>query len=196
MGKYYSNNPPSPSSPHKAHKTKLARTTNMPSPKVTNPKIYIKLNRAMALHADLKDLLDGWVTSDAVNIHISECILALVKAHNETMIRANRCSLDPDLHACTTWDRLGREIARAHDIWLTNTPPPTCAASTSSTPPTKKRKNEQRTTLIAPKQHSLRSPPGHIRNAKPAPDVDMKPEPVLPPMDGSLHFNLATYHSH
>ena len=162
----------------------------MPSPNVTTPELYFKLNRAMTLHADLKGLLDGWVTSGAVNLHISECILALVKAHDKTMIRANRCSLDPDLHACTTWDRLGREIARAHNIWLTNTPPPTFAASNSTTTHTKKCKNEQRTTPNTLKQHPLLSPTGHTHNANAAPNVYIIPEPVLPPMAGIRHFNL------
>ena len=125
----------------------------MPSPNVTTPELYFKLNRAMTLHADLKGLLDAWVASGAVNLHISECILALVKAHDDTMIRATRGSLDPDLHASPTWDKLGRAIARAHGIWRDNTRPPTFPTEASNTPPPG---NAQTTnsTLHAPRSYT------------------------------------------
>ena len=114
----------------------------MASPTVTNLEIYIKLNRAMSLHADLKGILYIFVTFGSVNKNISECILALVVAHDETMIRANRGSLDSELQVITTWDRLGRSLERAHNIWLNNSLPPPAAASPGNNTSTRKCKNE------------------------------------------------------
>ena len=135
----------------------------MLSPNVTNPEIYIKLNRAMTLHDDLKGLLGSFVASDTVHKHIAECILELVAAHDATMIRANRGSLDPELHAITTWDRLGRSLERAHNIWLNNSPPPPIAAPPGNTTPTRKRKYVQRATPPAPQPRTNWSPIGDTR---------------------------------
>ena len=158
----------------------------MTSPNVTTPELYFKLNRAMTLHADLKGLLDAWVTSGAVNLHISECILALVKAHDDTMIRATRGSLDPDLHASPTWTKLGREIERIYGIWLANSRPPTFPSAASSTTPIKKRKYDHqhpsRSTIVHPRRNQ------HGNAYIPNPNLD-NPNRFPPGLYNSNHFS-------
>ena len=105
----------------------------MLSPLVTHPEIYIKLNRAMTLHADLKRLLDGFVAANLVHKHLAECILTLVATHGATMIRATANTLDPDLQSSAMWDSLGRGLENAHHLWINNTPPSSIAASPNAT---------------------------------------------------------------
>ena len=110
LDQYYGDNNPSPLSHHIMLINRVFPKQKPCYPRITQPEIYIKLTRAITLQANLKHILDQFITSEAITQVIAECILAVVARHEETMLGATATTLDLARHTESTWDNLGRSL--------------------------------------------------------------------------------------